>query len=212
MSTSLPDRKNDQKSTWNHRLFAELWLFMFIMVAYQVLWESKEEVISNLPLLTGISNFIGDILLRVTPSILNPVLHIGIVRESNSLVLPGGFLMSYWFYFSGLKQIFLVSAVFLILPGPWRVKLWYIPLNILIILALVLIRFVLLTLHCTIYPEHFHLLQDILFGPMFYLEILIMWIIWIAYAARRATLYFRLPPGVQGKVESDQGASASRNP
>ena len=198
-------------STWNLRLFSELWIFMVIMVVFQVAWESNEAAISSWPLLAYISDSIGNILLRVTPAILNPLLRIDIVREGNSLVLADGFYVSYWFYFSGLKQILLVSCLFLIIPGPWIRKLWYIPLNISIILIMVLLRFVVLTMHCTIYPEHYHLLQDILFGPMFYFEILVMWLIWVVYIARKSLLSFRLPEIADEKRVGESGGLVSKN-
>jgi hypothetical protein len=185
--------KTRQLSSWNLRLLSELWLFMVIMVIFQVIWESNEAAISSWPLLVSISNVTGDVLLRVTPVILNPLLRIDIVREANSLVLPDGFYVSYWFSFSGIKQMLLVTLLFLIIPGPMIRKLWFIPLNILLILMMVFFRFIILTLHCTIYPEHYHLLQDILFGPMFYFEIMMMWIIWIVYVARITSLNFRYP-------------------
>jgi exosortase/archaeosortase family protein len=164
------------------------------MVSFQVLWESNEAAITVWPPLALISDWIGNFLLRITPAILNPLLRIDILREGNSLVLADGFYVSYWFHFSGLKQILLVICLFLFIPGAWLRKLWFIPLNIAIILFLVILRFMVLTIHCTIYPEHFHLLQDILFGPLFYFEILMMWLIWIVYVAKRSTLNFRMAP------------------
>lgn len=192
MNPPIPSRFSRFLSRWNLRLLYELWLFIVVMTLFQAIWESNEAAITSWPSLTRTSDLIGETLLQTTPAILNPLLRMDIVRESNSLILPNGFYVGYWFYFSGLKQMLLVTILFLVIPGRWIDKIWYIPLNILMILMLVFMRFIILTTHCTIYPEHLHLLQDILFGPLFYFEILVSWIVWVVYVARKTSLNFRL--------------------
>jgi len=73
-----------------------------------------------------------------------------------------------------------------------------------LILLLVLVRFIILTTHCTIYPEHYHLLQDLLFGPLFYFEILVMWILWIAVITKSTRLNFRMPGASPEEPKPDQ--------
>lgn len=179
--------------TWNLQLLFELWVFFLIMVLFQLIWEGNEEFLTTLPLLVTLSDLMGEFLLWFTPAILNPLLRLNLVREANSIVLPDGFYVSYWFYFSGIKQILLVTILFSLIRGPWLRKIWYIPLNIMLVLLFAISRFIILTIHSTIYPEHLHLLQDLLFGPLFYFEILVMWLIWVVYVAGTATLGMKRP-------------------
>jgi exosortase/archaeosortase family protein len=179
-------------SPLNLTLLNEFLLFLVVVVLFQVIWELYEEAILLFWPLTIASNFIGEVLLSLTPELLNPLLRIDIMRDGTSLVLPDGFLINYQFTFSGIKQILLSVTLFLIIPGPWLRKTWFIPLNIAIILVMVILRFMVLAVHSTIYPEHYHLLQDLLFGPLFYTEILAMWMVWIVYVAKKTNLHFRM--------------------
>jgi len=181
---NLPNRIK----SWNTPLLVQIWFFLIILLFFQLLWESFEEELSLIPFLLILSDTIGKMLLTITPELLNPLIKQDIVRSGAGLILPGGFTVSYFFYLSGIKQMCLVIILFLLVPGPWVKKVWYIPLNILMILLLVLIRFVMLTMHCLAYPEHMHLIQDLLFGPMFYFEILIMWLAWVLIVAKTARI------------------------
>lgn len=183
----------DYLQNWNLRLFIELWVFTLVFYFFHFLWTSYSAQIDDIPFFSRISGFIGNVLLNLTPAILNPLLRLDVVNDGNSIVLPNGFHVIYWFGLSGLKQMLQVFFVFLIISGPWRKKLWFIPLNIGIILVLVLFRFVILTAHCTIYPEHIQILQNILFGPMFYFEIIIMWIVWVLFIAKTGNREFVMP-------------------
>jgi len=178
---------------WNLRLFVELWIFTLIFYFFHFFWISYSAKINDFSFFVWISGFIGNILLNITPTVLNSLLHLDVVSDGNSIVLPNGFHVIYWFDLSGLKQMLQVLFIFLIISGPWSKKIWFIPLNIGIILVLVLFRFVILTAHCTIYPEHFHLLQTIVFGPMFYFEMIIMWITWVLFIAKTGNGEFVMP-------------------
>jgi len=178
---------------WNFWFFFEFCIFLFIFYPFEIFWGSYENDIRNIPFLGRLSNSIGTILLDLIPRILNPVLRLDLVHDKNSIILSNGFHVKYGFNLSGLKQMFLVFIVFLIISGSWIKKLWYIPLNIIFILFLVVIRFLVLTAHCTIYPEHYQILQTILFGPMFYFEIIIMWIIWVLFVAKTGSQEFAMP-------------------
>lgn len=179
-------------SPLNLTLLNEFLLFLVVVVLFQLIWELYEEAILLFCPLKIASYYIGEMLLALTPDLLNPLLRVNIMREGTSLVLPDGFLINYQFTFSGIKQILLSVILFFIIPGPWLKKIWFIPLNIAIILIMVILRFMVLVVHSTIYPEHYHLLQDLLFGPLFYAELLALWIIWIVYIAKKTALHFRM--------------------
>jgi exosortase/archaeosortase family protein len=174
--------------TWNIPRLIQIWIFALIMLVFQLLWEQFENELNAVPFFLILSERIGNILLTVTPEIINPLIDQDIVRSGISLILPSGFYVSYFFYLSGIKQLCLVVVLFLLVPGPWMKKIWYIPLNILVILFFVFIRFLMLTMHCLVYPEHLHLIQDLLFGPMFYFEILILWLAWVLIVAKTAKI------------------------
>jgi hypothetical protein len=184
---------NERLREWNLRLFFELWIFSLIFYFFHFSWLSFSDTIGNVPLIAAASEFIGKILLTTAPAILNPVLKLGVVSDGESIVLLNGFHVIYSFDLSGIKQMLTVLLLFLLISGSWYKKMWFIPLNLAILLFLVLFRFLVLTAHCAFHPEHFLILQEILFGPMFYFELIIMWIAWVLFIAKTGNGEFAMP-------------------
>jgi hypothetical protein len=178
---------------WNLRLFYELWIFSLIFYFIHFSWQSFSDDIAAIPFMAAASDLIGRCLLTITPPILNTFLHMGIIREGMSLALPNEYHVLYGFDLSGIKQLMTVLLLFLLIDGPWRKKAWFLPLNAAILVPLIIFRFIVLTAHCTVHPEHFHILQAILFGPMFYFELIILWIAWVLFIARTGCGDFAMP-------------------
>lgn len=89
---------------------------------------------------------------------------------------------------SGLKQFLQVTLLFLIYPGPWKHKLWYIPLGILLMHATNLFRIVGLTVVLHHWPEYWKFSHDYIFRPLFYVVIFTMWMVWEEKFARQGSV------------------------
>lgn len=79
---------------------------------------------------------------------------------------------------SGLRTITQVFCIFLILPGPWIIKAWYIPMALIITAITVYIHLLVLSLIIALHPDlfdfaHKYLTKIIVFGAMF-----LMWVYW----------------------------------
>ena len=173
---------------WNIPLIIQLWIFTLIILFFQLLWKKFEVDLNTFPPFVMISDFVGDILLISIPALINPLFTGEVVRSGISLILPDGLYINYLFYLSGVKQICLVVILFILVQGPWRKKLWFIPMSIGVILITVFLRFLLLTVHCMTVPEHIYLLQDLIIVPILYAEILVMWMAWVLLIAKTASL------------------------
>jgi uncharacterized membrane protein len=158
------------------------------MLFFQLIWENFETEIDKFPPLVFFSEAIGKFLLTVTPLIINPFVETDIIREGVSLILPNGLYISYFFYLSGIKQMCFLILLFAIATGPWAKKVWYVPLILLIVQLTVLVRFLALNLYCLVQPEQFHLLKDLFFIPLFYFEILLIWMTWVLIVGKTASL------------------------
>ena len=75
---------------------------------------------------------------------------------------------------TSLKQWLHWVFLMLLFPGPWKHKLWYIPLGLVIIEWVNVIRVVGITLCMIPFPGHFDFFHDYVFKTMFYLFIFIM--------------------------------------
>lgn len=188
MLSSFSRKIRARAETWNIPLIIQVWIFSLIMLFFQILWEEFETELASFPLFVHLSDSIGDLLLTITPRMINPFFSGDIFREGNSLVLPNGIYVNYFFYLSGIKQMCLVFIIFIIVPGSPRKKSWYLPLALAVLMVTVIVRFIIMNLHTMIQPEHVHLLNDLLLGPLFYFEILFLWIAWVGLVAKTARL------------------------
>ncbi len=80
---------------------------------------------------------------------------------------------------SGLKQILQFALLMMIFPGPWKQKLWYIPMGIFIVHLTNLFRIIGLAEVLVILPDYWKFSHDYIFRPFFYVVIFSLWVIWV---------------------------------
>lgn len=80
---------------------------------------------------------------------------------------------------TSLKQWMHWLFLMILFPGPWKHKLWYIPLGLVIIEWVNVVRVVGLTYTLIPWPNHFHFFHDYIFKTFFYFIIFLMWLIWV---------------------------------
>jgi len=73
-------------------------------------------------------------------------------------------------------QFALLMAIF---PGPWRHKLWYIPLGIFIVHLTNLFRIIGLAVVLVTVPDYWDFSHDNIFRPLFYVVIFGLWVYWV---------------------------------
>jgi exosortase/archaeosortase family protein len=79
---------------------------------------------------------------------------------------------------SGLKQFYQAFFLFLLYPGPWRHKLWFIPLAILVMHLVNVFRVVALSLVMVHAYPHWDLMHDWVLRPFFYVVLFALWVVW----------------------------------
>ncbi len=80
---------------------------------------------------------------------------------------------------TSLKQWMHWLFLMIIFPGPWKHKLWYIPLGLFIIEWVNVVRITGLVLTSHAWPNQFHFFHDYIFKIFFYLMIFLMWLFWV---------------------------------
>lgn len=86
---------------------------------------------------------------------------------------------------SGLKQFFQITVLFLLFPGPWKHKLWYIPASILIMHGVNIFRIIMLSVILVHWPQCWHFSHDWILRPFFYVVIFAEWVIWVNFSNHR---------------------------
>lgn len=90
----------------------------------------------------------------------------------------------YWSYVTvapectSLKQWLHWLFLMLLFPGPWKHKLWYIPLGLVIIELTNVLRVTGILLLLIPFPENFDFFHNYIFKIFFYVIIFLMWMIW----------------------------------
>ena len=79
---------------------------------------------------------------------------------------------------SGLKQFYQWTALIILFPGPWKKKLWYIPMGLLVIHIVNILRIVTLSVITVHWPEQWDFIHLWVLRPFFYVVIFAMWVIW----------------------------------
>jgi len=88
---------------------------------------------------------------------------------------------------SGVKQFYQWTVLMILFPGPWKKKLWYIPLGLLIIHLNNIVRIIILSVVLIHWPDYWHFAHDWILRPFFYVIIFALWVIWVEKIRTRKT-------------------------
>lgn len=79
---------------------------------------------------------------------------------------------------TGVKQLYAFVTVMAFCPGPWKKKLWYIPLGGVILGIYNILRIVLILFLTKDHPERFEFLHEHVFRYIYYGIIFLLWVYW----------------------------------
>ncbi len=97
---------------------------------------------------------------------------------NNVFRFSSGFSVQVVWACTGLKQAYICLCILLFSRGPWRKKLWYIPLALFVVYLFNLFRITFILGVVDEHPEWFHFLHIKLFKYLFYAVIFGLWVIW----------------------------------
>jgi exosortase/archaeosortase family protein len=79
---------------------------------------------------------------------------------------------------SGLKQFYQWFFLMILYPGPWKQKLWFIPLGFLIFHIVNIFRIVGMTFVTMTLPDQWDMIHDYVARPFFYVVMFLLWLWW----------------------------------
>jgi exosortase/archaeosortase family protein len=82
---------------------------------------------------------------------------------------------------TSLKQWMHWIFLMLLFPGPWKQKLWFIPLGLVVIHFVNVFRIFGLGLTLIPWPYQFDNFHDYFFKTIFYFIIFLMWVVWVEF-------------------------------
>jgi len=88
---------------------------------------------------------------------------------------------------SGLKPILQFIILMTVFPGPWKKKLWYIPMGVFIVHLTNLFRIIGLGVVLVTVPDYWKFSHDYLFRPFFYVVIFSLWVYWVEHMRKKSS-------------------------
>jgi exosortase/archaeosortase family protein len=88
---------------------------------------------------------------------------------------------------SGFKQILQFVLLMLVFPGPWKRKLWFIPLGVFVVYLTNIFRITGLSVVIIVWPQYWDFSHDYLFRPFFYVVIFMLWVWWVEKLSKPST-------------------------
>lgn len=99
--------------------------------------------------------------------------------RGNVLIWETGSATSIAWSCTAIKQTFIWLCIMLFTAGPWKHKLWFIPLGMVGIYVFNILRITLITLTIEHHPECFDLLHTYVFKYLFYAFLFALWVVWV---------------------------------
>lgn len=168
--------------------FKDVAIFMIILLVFHFLWKIFVTDILSVGFITHSANYVAGVVFNSSVWVLD---ELGINIASFDHIEINGHMRQNVFYYaqtngyvyvnlscSGLKQFYQWFFLMLLYPGPWKHKLWFVPLGLVIIHFVNILRIlgmVAVTMHFT---ENWHFLHDYVARPFFYVVMFFLWVWW----------------------------------
>ncbi len=93
--------------------------------------------------------------------------------------MPGRGYVSVHLACSGFKQMLQWAVLMIFFPGPWKHKLWFIPLGLVITHMVNIFRISGLSVVLIYTPQNWHFIHDNIYRPFFYVVMFLLWVWWV---------------------------------
>lgn len=171
-----------------HKLQAlvDVALFTLITVVFHELWWTFYNWINSADFISGSADWLALQVFNASLWINRNILGLSIVTsEPNTMWFHNNCYIGVDEGCSGLKQFYQIAVLFILFPGPWKQKLWYIPLGFVVMFFTNVFRIVVLSLVVIWKPEYWTFTHDWILRPFFYVVIFILWVVWVEKFRRR---------------------------
>jgi exosortase/archaeosortase family protein len=171
------------------KIRAVFW-FCLITVLIHISWRFWVIHLHYFPVRGGmiiISDFLVNQLYDQSLWVVQNIMGIQVKSIANAIYCENGAGIAVVESCSGVKQILQFALLMLIIPGPWKHKLWYIPLGMFIVHLTNILRISLLVVVAKHSPANIEYYHDNWLRIMFYVVIFLLWLLWVEKIAGRKT-------------------------
>ena len=137
--------------------------------------------------MVAISGFLTDQVYYHTVWVVKNILRMNVEAYANVMLCENGAGIQVVESCSGVKQIMQFALLMLVFPGPWKHKLWFIPLGMVIVHLTNILRLAILVVVAKYSPYDIEHIHDTYVRIMFYVVIFILWLVWVEKIADKKT-------------------------
>ncbi len=175
---------------YNLYVFREVAIFAVITIAIHFGWRFWAIKLHYFPIeewMRDAGNFMAWVVFIQSSWFIEHILNIKFTTADQTMYFANNCFIGLNSSCSGLKQFTQFALLMILYPGPWKHKIWYIPLGVFIVHLTNLFRIIGLSVVIINWPDQWKFSHDYLFRPFFYVVIFTMWVIWVEcfYKKRR---------------------------
>lgn len=164
----------------------DIGLFVIITYAFHSLWWDFANFIKSFTAVNMTADWLAKQVYISSLWINRNVLGMHITTEDpNTMWFSNGGFVTIVESCSGLKQFYQIFVLFVLFPGPWKHKLWFIPMSLLIMHFVNIMRIVILSVIAVWKPEYWDFTHSWILRPFFYVVIFALWVWWVEKFSRR---------------------------
>jgi exosortase/archaeosortase family protein len=164
----------------------EVLIFTVITIGFHFLFRAfSSQIMSTWPV-PAISGFTVDLLFKNSLWFNVKVLGMTINTVDTTMLFPDCGYIGINHSCSAVKQFMQWLVLMILYPGPWRHKLWYIPVGLFILHLTNIFRIVGLSVVLLNWPAYWDWSHDWVFRPFFYVVIFAMWVLWVERFSNRS--------------------------
>jgi exosortase/archaeosortase family protein len=158
---------------------AEIGLFMFITVVFHNLWWAFATEIKSLEFIGRSADLLANEVYRGSYWVNARIFHMEIIEENHNVMrFANQKALQVAESCSGLKQFFQIAILFLLYPGPWKHKIWFIPLGFVAIHLTNILRVAGLSVWMANDIPFWEFGHNWVMRPIYYIVIFTLWYIW----------------------------------
>ncbi len=155
-------------------------IFALITVFFHYIWwHGLKSFLLNFAGFTQMEAFLAHQVFLPSAWIVEHILNYPIQAFDNTIFTENNGYVAVEGSCSGLKQFYQWTVLMILFPGPWKKKLWYIPMGLLVIHIVNIFRIVMLTVVVVHWPQQWDFIHEWILRPFFYVVIFAMWVIWV---------------------------------
>lgn len=175
-----------------HKLTAlrEVLIFCLITIIVHYSYRYWANVLDYSPIkgiVISISDFLAQQVISTSTWFLTNVLGIDVQIINERLYFANSGWVGVSMGCSAFKQLLQFLILILVYPGPWKAKLWFIPVGFIAIQTVNNIRIITLSLITNYNGSQgfWDFTHDYVLRPLFYVVIFTMWVIWVEIISKR---------------------------